>query len=333
MMNRRQFVKGMGLAGAASGGALLTAGAWAIPPSSGQDARGVRFGIISDLHHRQWKHGEEPRLKEFIDAAIQARPDFIIQCGDFCRPAGSEGLMAEWNRFPGSKHHVLGNHDMDASDKAAIMQVWGMPSAYYSFDQGGFHFVVLDRNYLRNSDGSLTGYAKSNWSSLPSPQHSFTDAAQLDWLRKDLAGADKPVVVFMHQPVFLSDFFHELGNANEILAVFDHANYAAAKSSGNGRVSAVFMGHDHDDRYAERNGVHYFLLNSAAYAYCSSGAHFYSDSLFAFVTLDPAGKLTIEGRASTYRDNAPDEVRARFFAKISNRQLLLGPERLRNSSI
>jgi len=123
--------------------------------------------------------------------------------------------------------------------------------------------------------------------------------------------------------VFLTDFSDEIGNAEEILTILDEANFAATKGGGAVRVAAVFMGHDHDDRYGERNGVHYFLLNSATYVYCRKGAFFYAEPLFAFVTLDPAGRLQIEGRTSTYRDRTPDDVRAKFPTKISNRDVRL----------
>jgi len=283
----------------------------------------IRFGIISDLHHLQFGNKEETRIKAFMDMVMKAAPDFIIQCGDFCRPQKSEGIMDEWHRFNGPKYHVLGNHDMDVCDKDTIMKLWGMPQSYYSFDEGGYHFVVMDRNFLKRPDGSLEGYAKSNWGPLPSPQRSFTDKTQLDWLEKDLKSTSKPIIVFMHQPVFLSDFYEEIGNASEILSIFDRVNMEATASSNRGKVAAVFMGHDHDDRYGERNGVHYFLLNSATYVYSNTGAHYYADPLFAMVTLDPSGMLKIEGRNSSFRDAVPEEVMQRFPTRISNHTISL----------
>jgi hypothetical protein len=142
------------------------------------------------------------------------------------------------------------------------MAMWGMESRYYSFDRGGYHFVVMDRNFLRNADGVLVDYHSSNWGPVAAPGRSFSDAVQLAWLEKDLAVAVHPVIVFMHQPVFLSDFFQEIGNADEILRLFDQANLKAERDHKHNRVAVVFMGHDHDDRYGERNGVHYFILNS-----------------------------------------------------------------------
>ena len=86
-------------------------------------------------------------MQKFMEEVQQVSPDFIVQCGDFCRPEQSEGLMRDWNRFGGPKYHVLGNHDMDVCDKPTIMRLWGMEKRYYSFDNGGYHFVVMDRNF------------------------------------------------------------------------------------------------------------------------------------------------------------------------------------------
>ncbi|WP_285546307.1 metallophosphoesterase family protein [Dyadobacter frigoris] len=318
MLKRRSFIGSLGLAACST---LLSGRSYAIPVNGNTDKQKVRFGLITDLHHLQFGQDEQARMKGFMDAVIDQNPDFIIQNGDFCRHTKSDGIMAEWNRFKGPKYHVLGNHDMDFCDKATIMQFWGMKEPYYSFDQGGYHFVVMDRNYLRRDDGSLEDYNTSNWGPLPAPKRSFTDKNQLDWLREDLAKAMGPIIVFMHQPVFLSDFFEEIGNAGEILEIFDQCNLNAGKTGRQGKVAAVFMGHDHDDRYGRRNGVHYFIVNSATYVYTKGHAYFYKEPLYAFITLDPAGNLILEGRKTAYTKEVPDSVRARFPTVISDHKI------------
>lgn len=318
MEQRRRFIKNIGLIATA---ALTSSSVFAIPVNK-QGTKKLRFGLISDLHHLQFGQDEVPRLKSFMDEVVRTKPDFIIQCGDFCRAQKSDGIMAEWNRFDGPKYHVLGNHDMDLCSKETIMKFWDMPKRYYSFDQDGYHFVVMDRNFLKKDDGTLVDYNTSNWGPQPAPKRSFTDKEQLNWLKEDLAAAKFPVVVFMHQPVFLSDYFEEIGNADEILKIFDQANFIAKKRGSIAKVTAVFMGHDHDDRYGERNGVHYFIVNSASYVY-QGHAHFYNESLFAFVTLNPNGKMTVEGRSTTYRTGTPEEIQITFPSKISDRDLIL----------
>jgi 3',5'-cyclic AMP phosphodiesterase CpdA len=319
-MQRRDFFKSMGVA---AGSVAIYQNSYSIPTFGGGAVRKIRLGMISDLHHLQFGQEEVKRLSGFMDDVVKTNPDFIIQCGDFCRHTRSEGIMEQWNRFKGPKYHVLGNHDMDYCSKETIMQFWGMPKRYYAFDQGGFHFVVMDRNFLKEDDGRLTHYNTSNWGKLPAPKRSFTDQEQLDWLRADLLQAKYPVVVFMHQPVYLTDFHDEIGNADEILRIFDEVNFKATQSGSPGKVVSVFMGHDHDDRYGQRNGVHYFIVNSATYVYTKGGAYYYKDPLYAFVTLDSSGKMTIEGRSTIYAPAAPEQVVSKFPTRISDHEIKL----------
>jgi predicted phosphodiesterase len=269
------------------------------------------------------------RLQAFIDSANQSKPNFIIQCGDFCYPETCPAIMAEWNKFDGPKYHVLGNHDMDKCDKAAIMKLWGMENRYYSFDcgepGGGFHFVVLDRNCFHlQGDKKIQDYSHGNWGKAGPGNINCIDDEQLAWMVDDLEKTDKPTVVWIHQPLIATDGPNEIGNGQLIIDAFDVANFKAREKTGFPKVIACFFGHDHNDLYAERNGVHYVLLNSASYAYTSEGASFYQDPLFAFLTLDPAGQISIEGKATEYGPKqASEKVRMRIPPKISSRKLAL----------
>lgn len=314
--SRRSMLRNLSVA---TGSVFLGGRSFAIPAAAAPSARSIKIGMISDLHHLQFGKNEETRMKAFMDAVEKQSPDFIIQCGDFCRPVGSDGIMREWNRFKGPKYHVLGNHDMDVCDKQTIMKLWGMQSPYYSFDTGGFHFVIMDRNFFKKDDGSLADYNTSNWP-VTSSARSFSDAAQLQWLKQDLAKTNAPVIVFMHQPVFVSDFFEEIGNADEILSIFDEANFTARQNGKPPKIAAVFMGHDHDDRYGERNGVHYFILNSASYVY-KDKPWYYKDCLYSFLTLHPSGKLIIHGTQTSFASETPENIRASFPTRISDRQV------------
>ena len=121
----------------------------------------VRFGLITDLHHRQFDQDESARLRAFAKAVDSSSPDFVIQCGDFTQFKGSEVIVEAWNRISGPKYHVLGNHDMDQCGKDEFLKLWGMEKSYYSFDRGGFHFVVMDRNFLKTGDGEWVPYDKA----------------------------------------------------------------------------------------------------------------------------------------------------------------------------
>ena len=322
MINRRDLLYSIGATGV-----LLSAKSLCFatdPATQLANGKPVRVGVITDLHHMLFKRDQIFRLTAFIDAAILSKPDFILQCGDFCYPDGAPAVMAEWNKFTGPKYHVLGNHDMDKCDKPTIMKLWGMENRYYSFDQGGFHFIVLDRNCFHTAaDDKMQDYSHNNWQKGGKGNISCIDDEQLAWLIDDLDKTDKPTVIWVHQPLVATNWTSDIGNGQRIVDAFDHANFKATEKTGRQKVIAVFFGHDHDDLYAQRNGVHYILLNSASYAYTEpEGASFYKDPLFAFVNFDPAGKVTIEGRSTTYGPKpAPDRVRMLFQPKIRSRQL------------
>jgi predicted phosphodiesterase len=317
-VNRREFIQSAAVAGLALSTRSL---AFAAEPAT-QPSAAVRIGVITDLHHQLFKKDQRFRLKAFIDQAIANKPDFILQCGDFCYPAGVDEIMAIWNRFPGDKYHVLGNHDMDKCDKPTIMKLWGMPAPYYSFDHGSFHFVVLDRNNFRKDDKTIVPYGHGNWGKAKELDLNCMDEPQMVWFKDDLSKTDKPTIVFMHQPIVATESSLEEGNAKELLTAIEAANLASQEKTGRPRVIAAFLGHDHNDIYGERNGTHYVLLNSASYAYTSFGASFYKDSLYSFITFDPSGKITIEGTSTTYESAAtPPAVRARIQPRISSRML------------
>jgi 3',5'-cyclic AMP phosphodiesterase CpdA len=335
-MNRRKFLFSGGLAAAsvAAGRRLIFAGTTQPAQTAlAHPAPGVvRAAVITDLHHLSFGKDEIARLRVFMDAVVTEQPDFILQGGDFCYPAGAAAAMKEWNRFAGKKYHVLGNHDMDKCDKPTIMKLWGMPNRYYSFDQGAFHFVVLDRNCIRKVDRSATGpsvtstvdYANGNYGRAKADDLNWCDAPQMAWLAEDLRQTDKPTVVFAHQPLVATDTALGVGGGDQLVALFDAANYIARRATGRPRVVAAFFGHDHEDRYAERNGIHYVELNSSSYFYDrATGATYYRDSLFSFIGFDPAGSITIEGRNSDWAAATLDSVRERTMPRISSRSMVV----------
>jgi 3',5'-cyclic AMP phosphodiesterase CpdA len=298
------------------------------PAAAAASAKPITFGVLADLHHGLAPDAQ-PRLETFMVAAEEARCDAIIQLGDFnYADAASAACTRLWQQFRGPRYHVLGNHDMDKVNKAAVAQAWQMPGRFYSFDRGGFHFVVLDRNNLRTDDGYVP-YANANFY-VSGAVRAFADPPQLEWLAADLARTDRPTVVFVHQGLGMND---------EAAANPNHPNHALEKTLEQPRldgrpspVVACFCGHHHVDRHRRKHGVHYVWLNSASYHWVGARygrMAFYEDSLFALLTLDPGGVIAIRGRASTWRPPTPADRGfpgvAGLAAKISDRQLAFSP--------
>lgn len=280
--------------------------------AEGGEGKPFTFGLITDVHHGTHGKDQRARLRRFIDAAIARQPDFIIQCGDFCCAKGGLAecgeFLAEWNRFPGEKHHVIGNHDCDFQSKAELLKAWGISNRYYSFDAGPFHFVVLDRNHFIDEAGNTVSYDKGNWYPIHragGPGHlakvSRIDDEQLKWLADDLSKTGKPVVIFQHQPSGVGS--HD-GNWQDLNAVIDLHN----ARHGRVQVFLVICGHDHDEQIAVRHGVHHLTLTSAAFGMPFGGSTTYYEAdhpPFTFVTFDPVGgRLVLEAAQGKYENQA-----------------------------
>jgi hypothetical protein len=93
--------------------------------------------------------------------------------------------------------HTMGNHDNDYKAKndfdAGTQYRNYIGPAYYSFNIGKVHYVVMDDIDCNGYDGTTSRNYVKNLS-----------ADQLDWLEKDLSYVDKstPLVIAMHAQVF-----------------------------------------------------------------------------------------------------------------------------------
>lgn len=145
--------------------------------------------------------------------ALHPRPDFILTGGDlafdglYTDKADFEKnirLYAEITASAGLPvYHCMGNHDclgwsarrkVPLTDpelgKKMIMNRLGWEKSYYSFDHGGWHFVVLDSMYpIETKDG-------------PESEPRI-GKEQLEWLGRDLgAAAGRPTVAVTHVAAF-----------------------------------------------------------------------------------------------------------------------------------
>ena len=309
MRNRRQFIRQMGLG---IGGTYLPF------PIAAQtkSPKSLRFGIVADAH-KDLVHDADHRLAAFMETATQQALDFIIQIGDFCMPKKeNQDFLNLWRQFKGPRYHVLGNHDMDISSKAQTLDYWEMPATYYSFDQGGYHFVVLDANFLYQ-EGKYMDYDNANFY-VDSTLRTFVHPEQIEWLREDLSQNTLPVIVFSHQA--LAHDLWGIKNRLEIQQVLESTH----QQEGTGAVIACFNGHNHLDFQRTINGIHYIDINSLSYHWLGekyknltryskevydaypTTAYFipYKDPLFALVELG-SNQLQVSGMRSTWVGPSP----------------------------
>lgn len=277
----------------------------------------VRFAICTDVH-QDIIHDAPDRMSVFVEEARNEKVDFIIQLGDFCFPIEeNKPFLAIWNSFPGQKYHILGNHDMDRSSKQEEMEFLGMKNSYYSFDQGAFHFIVLDPNFFVEED-KYVDYENANYFT-----HANTRATippiQVEWLKKDISQTKKFVVVFSHQRL---EGNSGVKNQQEIRDILDDANLSKQK------VIACFNGHNHDNMHTEINKIHYIGINSMSYDWVGQKYECterfseeineyrpnikytlpYTKPVFGIIEISPDGLLKIKGKQGAYVLPGPDEL-------------------------
>lgn len=164
------------------------------------DLGGFSFVQLSDTHIGFNKDANPDVIgsaKQAI-AKINAMPDkpaFVLHTGDvthLSKPSefdAAQQLLSDiWAR---PIHFIPGEHDvLDENPGALFKERFGKATqgdGWYSFDQGGAHFIGLI---------NVLGFGASGQGQL--------GAAQLEWVAKDLKGlsASTPIILFTHIPLW-----------------------------------------------------------------------------------------------------------------------------------
>jgi predicted phosphodiesterase len=218
--------------------------------------RRVRIGMVTDLHYADkppagTRHYRESlaKLKEAAERFEKDQPDLVVELGDLIDAADSvevekkylARINKEFTNLPGDKHYVLGNHCVTTLTKEEFLEGVGQKKPHYSFDRGGFHFVVLDACF--RSDGQPYGRENFKWNDANIP------AEQVEWLRADLQGTTSKTIVFAHQRLDVKND-HGVKNAEQVRKALEDS----------GKVLAVFQGHSHKNDLKDINGIHYCTL-------------------------------------------------------------------------
>lgn len=237
-LSRRRFIRNTLLGGASVIGWPHRL-AWAVEPSSAGTLKVIYF---TDIHARvEW---DTPgAMLMAAEAMNQQKPDLVLCGGDMITDGyqSSVSMVApRWEAYKAMHTaikpepiFILGNHDLvgvEPSDgsmpaenpRADVMVQMNMTRTYRSFDQHGYHFILLDSVQVTHDDFKYKG---------------MIDESQMDWLVEDLRGVDSgtPIILMTHMPL-LTSFFQATGgveapvppnrgivNNREVLAAFaDH---------------------------------------------------------------------------------------------------------------
>jgi len=203
-LDRRNFLKcmawvGTGAAWTLSGGVLrgspLGQSSATMMPGS---ANPLRFVQISDSHIGFDKPANTDVIATLRAAVakIKAAPEppaFILHTGDLThlsKPAEFDTLQQVLSELALPVFYVPGEHDVLEDDGKSYLARFGKETqgaGWYSFDQGGAHFIGLV-NVVNLKAGGL----------------GTLGAEQLEWLEKDVKHlkSSTPIVVFAHIPLW-----------------------------------------------------------------------------------------------------------------------------------
>jgi 3',5'-cyclic AMP phosphodiesterase CpdA len=248
-------------------------------------ASGLAIGLVTDLHYADKPPAGSRHYRETPEKLLEAKEtlerepvDFVVELGDFIDAADNvaeeiqylKRIDQDFRSLHSQRHYVLGNHCVHTLSKQEFLQTVEQKESYYSFDSGGFHFIVLDSCYRH--DGVPYGRQNFEWTDPNIPD------AELEWLEADLQESDTKVVVFAHQRL-------DVGNPYGV----KNAERVRRLLEASGRVLAVFQGHSHKNDYHEINRIHYCTLVAMVEG---SGLE---NSGFGRLEIAPDGSIKIRG--------------------------------------
>lgn len=243
-----------------------------------QPERMAAEGLTACLHHVQ-KHPSKPSViltgGDTIMDSMGATHDRTKLQWDLW-----QRIMKSENSLP--VNSCIGNHDVWGWNRKSsfttgkemqygkkwVMEMFGMERPYRSYDQAGWHFIILDSTFPDGKDGYVAKL----------------DDEQFEWLADDLAKvpAQTPVLVLSHIPILGASVFFDGENektgdwvvpgswmhldARRIDALFlKHPN-----------VKVCLSGHIHLRDAVEYNGVSY-ICNGAVCAGWWKGINYQCD--------------------------------------------------------
>lgn len=333
-LTRREFISTAALA---TGG--FSNGACAVAAS---EKRPLKVCVFADIHYdpRSWVNCRDTSFLEKIMARAESEGcDFMIHLGDFVHNVTSPETKAYVKMYGSFKipgYHCLGNHDQDGNSWQETCAAFHMPAeGYYSFDRGGFRFVVLDPNYFCNEPGVFIHHSNGNYfKRAKGSTINWIPPAQMEWLKDMVANSPWPCVVLSHQT------FERCGagvvNRREVRRFFHEIN-----TKHPGRVRVVMNGHMHIDHLSVMDDIIWWDVNSASFQYFDKKHDKYpedyvgklwgarnnigwTEPLSAILTLWPDGRVRIDGSKADYLFGITPEMAG--YDELFDEERLVHPE-------
>lgn len=265
-LNRRELI-GSGIAGLAST-AVSHVGLVKAEPN-----RVLRIAHLTDMHVQPEK-GAQAGFEKALEQCQTASPDVIFIGGDMIMDSLGSDLdraNAQWKLFnAGIKasagvpiKYALGNHDVWGWNDIAKYKsesLFGKKLAqdkvelarpYYSYEQAGWKFVVLDSTHPKAEGNGYTAKL---------------DEDQFGWLSDELnnTNKDQPVLVLSHIPLFCACAFLDGDNEKsgnwQVPGAWTHIDFRRIKDLfyKHKNVKVALSGHVHLADRVDYLGVTYY---------------------------------------------------------------------------
>ena len=287
----------------ASAGVLATPALSLATPAK---KRVLRIAHLTDIHVQP--EGKAPLgFEKCLEHAQSKKPDLILTGGDLIMDAlaaSRESTQQQWDVFfrvlkanaSVPVKHSIGNHDVwgwgdrakyatePGFGKKWACDLLGLAKPYYSFDQAGWHIVVLDSTHPVDGNGYTARL----------------DEEQFEWLASDLASTKKPVMVLSHIPILgvCSQFDGQNEKTGNWVIPGSYVHIDARRIKDlflkHKNVKLCISGHEHQLDSVVYNGVTY-ICNGAVSANWWNGRYFECDYGYALVDLFDDGTF-----ANTY---------------------------------
>lgn len=245
----------------------------------------LRVGLFTDTHYAdrlpagtRYYRESIGKIRDCVNQLNGSSVDLVVELGDLIdEGATAEAEIAhlhtierEFAKIEAPRHYVLGNHCVWTLTKEQFFASCGARAPHYSFDQAGFHFVILDACYRR--DGVPYGNKNFEWTDTDIPPH------EREWLEADLEKASRPAIVFVHQRLDVEGQ-HSVKSAPSVRRVLEES----------GKVTAVFQGHHHINDHHLIGGIHYTTMAAVIEG---SGL---SNSAYCILDLHNDGSMSVQG--------------------------------------
>lgn len=257
IVSRRAVLKAGSLLLTGAAGTAIT-GCAGLHGDADHPRKPVRIGLVTDVHYadkeaKGTRHYRDSlaKLSSAVQRFNEAKVDFIVELGDLIDSANTaeeelgylKHIESVFARAQCPRYHVLGNHCVYSLTKQQFLAECSALQSYFSFDRSGWHFVLLDGCF--RGDGEPYGSKNFKWTDARIPP------AELDWLERDLAGARKQTIVFIHQRLDV-DNHYAVSNSPQVRQLLEDS----------GVVKTVIQGHNHRNDLQTINGIAYCTLTA-----------------------------------------------------------------------